>query len=195
MNLYSFALNQINNGRYFLIKVFKCLYLHVGNCNVYKVQFISLTHFHVLNNVLAYLNTKKGLSIISYQPWYPCKWRKQEQDLARSVFCPTVMSESAKQITLLWLLYREVTTTCNHQLSRCLIQKNICSKEWPRYRKHHVFENRLTFELLRKVFNTLSPGVLDPGNYKGGVLRTHSYILPFLGFFMPPSINVKPHIE
>ena len=42
--------------------------------------------------------------------------------------------------------------------------------------------------------NPLSPGVLDPGNYPGGVLRTHSYILPFLGFFMPPSINVKPHM-
>ena len=45
------------------------------------------------------------------------------------------------------------------------------------------------------MFNPLSPGVLDPGNYPGGVLRTHSYILPFLGFFIPPSINVKPHIE
>ena len=44
--------------------------------------------------------------------------------------------------------------------------------------------------------NPLSPGVLDPGSYQGGgVFRTHSYILPFLGFFMPPSINVKPHIE
>ena len=45
--------------------------------------------------------------------------------------------------------------------------------------------------------NPLWPGVLDPGNYTGvgwglGVLRTHSYIL---GFFMPPSINVQPHIE
>ena len=26
-------------------------------------------------------------------------------------------------------------------------------------------------------------------------LRTNSYILAFWGFFMPPSINVDPHIE
>ena len=26
-------------------------------------------------------------------------------------------------------------------------------------------------------------------------LRTHSYILAFGGFFMPPSITVEPHIE
>ena len=50
------------------------------------------------------------------------------------------------------------------------------------------------WRILYYTFNPLSPGVLDPGNYPGGVLRTHSYILPFLGFFMPPSINVKPHI-
>ena len=28
-----------------------------------------------------------------------------------------------------------------------------------------------------------------------GVIRTNSYILAIGGFFMPPSINVEPHIE
>ena len=28
----------------------------------------------------------------------------------------------------------------------------------------------------------------------GGALRTHSYILAFLGFFRAPSFNVEPHM-
>ena len=35
------------------------------------------------------------------------------------------------------------------------------------------------------LINPLSPGVLDPGNYPGRVLRTHSYILAFGGFLCP----------
>ena len=40
----------------------------------------------------------------------------------------------------------------------------------------------------------------DPGYWilvipRGGVLRTHSYILAFRGFCVPPSINVDPYVE
>ena len=45
----------------------------------------------------------------------------------------------------------------------------------------------------KDLLNPLSPGVLDPGNYPGGPQDPQLYFA-FFGFFMPPSINVKPHI-
>ena len=42
--------------------------------------------------------------------------------------------------------------------------------------------------------NPLSPGVLDPGNYPGGGPQDPQLYSGFLGLFIPPSINVEPHI-
>ena len=48
---------------------------------------------------------------------------------------------------------------------------------------------------IKAALNPLCLGVSDPGNIPGGVLRTHSYLLAFQAFCMPPSVNVDPHID
>ena len=86
------------------------------------------------------------------------------------------------------------------------------SKDWPEkdfvfkrvldlenFILENVHDSRKLFILFLLVFsnirliNPLSPGVLDPGNYPAGVLRTHSCILA-LWAFLSPLVSMLNHI-
>ena len=68
----------------------------------------------------------------------------------------------------------------------CLVQIVKCVTILSECFKTNLIDTKMDFQHIHIIYEVR--GV-------GGFLRTHSYILAFGSFFLPPSINVEPQIE